>query len=66
MALRVEYSSQTDMVGKDLNGHIALAKTLALEYTDLEVISKSNKISLSNECIRVPFSFKAKRMNKKI
>ena len=61
MALRVEYSSQTDMVGKDLNGHIALAKTLALEYTGSEVLSKSNKIALINECTHVTFSFRATR-----
>ena len=46
----VEYSGQTDIVGKDFNEHIENlyipAKTPALEYTGLEVLSKSSKITL--------------------
>ena len=61
----IEYSGQTDNVGKDLNEHIVnlsiLAKTPAFECTGLELLSKSNKIVLSNECTHVPFSFKATR-----
>ena len=61
----VEYSGQTDIVGKDFNEHIANlsipAKTPALEYTGLEVLSKSNKIAVSYAYTHVPFNFKAAR-----
>ena len=64
-ALIVKYSSQTDIVRKDLNELITSsfipAKTPALEYIALEVFSKSNKIALSNECTHLPISFKATR-----
>ena len=64
-ALMVKLSGQTDIVGKDMNEHIANssipAKTRALEYTGSEVLSKSNKIALINECTHVTFSFRATR-----
>ena len=46
LALLDEYSGQSDIVGKDLKKHISnssnLANIPALEYTGMEVLSKSN------------------------
>ena len=59
----VEYSGQSDIVGKDLKKHIAILSDLAnipaLEYAGLEVLSKHNNKALSLECTDVPFTFKA-------
>ena len=62
----VEYSGQSDIVGKDLNEQIAIQSIPAQEYAGLEVLFKSNKIALGNKCIHVPFSFKTTRKKQEL
>ena len=63
MTSMVEYSGTPEIVGKDLNLHIAIlstpATTLALEYAVTEVSSNCNKKEVILACTDYPFIFKA-------